>query len=507
MAPNQTEFLGNGKLDFRSRKGTMPSLGNGSRTPRHNTAGTDEAETTVYNWRDVAKHCTAESCWVSVRGKVYDVTKWLENHPGGKEILLLAAGRDITLAFDSYHPFSTKAESVLKKYEIGEVVDTEYPTYKPDSGFYKECAKRVKKYFEETKQNPKNPWPGIWRMILVFAVATFSFIVMSGISFTYKGIEIPEFTYWVRFLAAGIFGVCQALPLLHVMHDSSHLAFGNSELWWKIAGRFCMDWYAGANMTSWHNQHVIGHHIYTNVFEADPDLPEKVENDPRRLVPRQKYQSLYKWQYLYLPPLYGILGLKFRFQDLFETYGAHINGPVRVNPIPLSQWAEMIITKIFWATYRIILPLTLTNIFKYESLAMYLTFFFVAEFMTGYFLAFNFQVSHVSTECDYPNGEEKTDEISDEWAVSQVRACVDYSHDNYLTTFFCGALNYQVTHHLFPTVSQYHYPAIAKIIKEVCKEYDVEYKVLPDFKSAFYAHVKHLYNLGQDGVAAEVHMG
>ena len=102
---------------------------------------------------------------------------------------------------------------------------------------------------------------------------------------------------------------------------------------------------------------------------------------------------------------------------------------------------------------------------------------------------------------------ELTDEISDEWAVSQVRACVDYSHDNYLTTFFCGALNYQVTHHLFPTVSQYHYPAIAKIIKEVCKEYDVEYKVLPDFKSAFYAHVKHLYNLGQDGVAAEVHMG
>jgi hypothetical protein len=48
-----------------------------------------------------------------------------------------------------------------------------------------------------------------------------------------------------------------------------------------------MDFYAGANMTSWHNQHVIGHHIYTNVFMADPDLPNKAENDPRRLVDRQ----------------------------------------------------------------------------------------------------------------------------------------------------------------------------------------------------------------------------
>ena len=39
----------------------------------------------------------------------------------------------------------------------------------------------------------------------------------------------------------------------------------------------------------------------------------------------------------------------------------------------------------------------------------------------GYFLAFNFQVSHVSTECDYPLGEEerlkqeKEGKISDEW--------------------------------------------------------------------------------------------
>lgn len=35
---------------------------------------------------------------------------WMDNHPGGKEILLLAAGRDITYAFDSYHPFTDKAE-------------------------------------------------------------------------------------------------------------------------------------------------------------------------------------------------------------------------------------------------------------------------------------------------------------------------------------------------------------------------------------------------------------
>lgn len=55
---------------------------------------------------------------------------------------------------------------------------------------------------------------------------------------------------------------------------------------------------------------MVGHHIYTNVFGADPDLPEEAEGDPRRLVHRQKWASMYRYQHLYLPPLYGILGLK-----------------------------------------------------------------------------------------------------------------------------------------------------------------------------------------------------
>lgn len=57
-------------------------------------------------------------------------------------------------------------------------------------------------------------------------------------------------------------------------------------------------------------QHVVGHHVYTNVFGADPDLPMHLEGDPRRLVDRQKNSSVYKYQHIYLPPLYGILGLK-----------------------------------------------------------------------------------------------------------------------------------------------------------------------------------------------------
>ena len=39
---------------------------------------------------------------------------WLDNHPGGLEVVLLMAGRDATDAFASYHPFTDKPRKVSK---------------------------------------------------------------------------------------------------------------------------------------------------------------------------------------------------------------------------------------------------------------------------------------------------------------------------------------------------------------------------------------------------------
>jgi cytochrome b involved in lipid metabolism len=39
--------------------------------------------------------------------QVYDVTKFLDQHPGGRDQLLLGIGRDASLVFDSYHKAST----------------------------------------------------------------------------------------------------------------------------------------------------------------------------------------------------------------------------------------------------------------------------------------------------------------------------------------------------------------------------------------------------------------
>ncbi|KAF9157036.1 hypothetical protein BG015_007562 [Linnemannia schmuckeri] len=52
---------------------------------------------------EVAKHNTAEDCWVIVNGQVLDVTTFLPDHPGGKKAILLFAGRDATEEFNMLH--------------------------------------------------------------------------------------------------------------------------------------------------------------------------------------------------------------------------------------------------------------------------------------------------------------------------------------------------------------------------------------------------------------------
>ncbi|CAM9286217.1 unnamed protein product [Phaeothamnion confervicola] len=212
---------------------------------------------------------------------------------------------------------------------------------------------------------------------------------------------------------------------------------------------------------------------------------------------------MYKWQHLYLPPLYGILGLKFRFQDFTATFFGGYNGPVRVNPHSAWRWFQLFFAKAVWAAWRIGVPLAVFGVPPAQFWAL----FVLSEWITGYYLAFNFQVSHVSTECDYPLGATTADTIADEWAVSQIKSSVDYGHGSWTIAFLSGALNYQVTHHLFPGVSQYHYPAIAPIIMGVCAKHGVRYPCLPTFGAAFAAHIAHLRNLGRQGISADVHMG
>ncbi|GAV01755.1 hypothetical protein RvY_12414 [Ramazzottius varieornatus] len=440
-----------------------------------------------YTWEEVAKHNTPASCWCYIGTKVYDITSWLDRHPGGRQVLLLSAGRDCTDLFISYHPFTEKPAQLLAKYCIGQVTTTEFPQYQPDSGFYKEVRQKVAEYFKENKLDSKDAKPGLTRLAIMMLVALTSYGLLIS--------SVANQSCWVwQVLLAMLYGWAQALPLLHLMHDASHCAIGHSERGWAIIGRFTLDFFVGASMNSWHNQHILGHHVYTNVLGVDPDLPQGKTGSFRRVCSLQRWHWAYRLQHLYLLVLYGFTALKFRVNDITDLFIFKTVGPIRMNDIDNKEVLSQVCSKVFWILWRFVLPIACFGAAAGRFLLLQL----VIEFITGYYLNFSFQISHVSPLCDFPDGEKPA--VDDEWAYSQLKSTLDYAYHSKLTTFMNGALNYQSVHHLFPSVSQYHYPALAPIINSVGRKYGIKINYVNTFTEAFNLHLQHLYTLGVDSV-------
>eukprot|EP00743_Colponemidia_sp_Colp-15_P000779 GILK01000860.1.p1 GENE.GILK01000860.1~~GILK01000860.1.p1 ORF type:complete len:565 (+),score=65.12 GILK01000860.1:52-1695(+) len=66
----------------------------------------------LFSSDEVARHDKENDCWIIIDKKVYDVTKFLADHPGGKKVVLAVAGKDATAKFNALH----KADATLRKY-------------------------------------------------------------------------------------------------------------------------------------------------------------------------------------------------------------------------------------------------------------------------------------------------------------------------------------------------------------------------------------------------------
>jgi len=77
-----------------------------------------------YTAAEVRAHNTKSAPWLTIHDKVYDVTKFLDEHPGGEEVLLEQAGRNATEHFEDVG-HSSDARELMKQYYIGDIVESE----------------------------------------------------------------------------------------------------------------------------------------------------------------------------------------------------------------------------------------------------------------------------------------------------------------------------------------------------------------------------------------------
>ncbi len=86
------------------------------------TTGSSAATATnsgAYTLAQVATHGSQASCWTAINGKVYDVTTWISQHPGGQQAILSLCGKDGSAAFNGQHGGQARPASELATFLIG----------------------------------------------------------------------------------------------------------------------------------------------------------------------------------------------------------------------------------------------------------------------------------------------------------------------------------------------------------------------------------------------------
>ncbi len=109
--------------------GIWVTLNNRQAQPLPDNQTSDQAK--AYTLSEVAQHASKDDCWAIISGDVYDLTEFINRHPGGDEILR-ACGTDATTLFNSRQtqggqsvgsgtPHSQAAMEQLAKLKIGTV--------------------------------------------------------------------------------------------------------------------------------------------------------------------------------------------------------------------------------------------------------------------------------------------------------------------------------------------------------------------------------------------------
>lgn len=129
-----------------------------------------------------------------------------------------------------------------------------------------------------------------------------------------------------------------------------------------------------------------------------------------------------------------------------------------------------------------------------------LGFFLIVHVVLGLTMATVFQLAHVVEDNAFPSPDPVTGKMTNEWAIHEVETTANFSPRSQFAAWYCGGLNFQIEHHLFPRICHIHYPAISKIVEETCRDFNIKYVSYPTIREALKAHTRFLKLLGRGPV-------
>src|SRR5579859_1175020 len=269
---------------------------------------------------------------------------------------------------------------------------------------------------------------------------------------------------------------------LSVMHDANHGAYSKKP-WINTLIGYSLN-LVGASVFNWKIQHNVLHHSYTNVHEEDEDISSR---GVLRLSPESKWNRIHRYQFIYAWFLYGLMTIVWMVvNDFIRIVRYHKNGLARKNSANMyREWAILVGTKIFYVGYIFVIPLLVTALPWWQILIG----IFIMHYLAGFILAIIFQPAHVIEGTAFPLPDNNR-ALENNWAVHQLLTTTNFGNSSRWFSWYVGGLNFQIEHHLFPSICHVHYRKIASIVRETTLEFGLPYKSVKTFMGALLRHAR-----------------
>lgn len=276
---------------------------------------------------------------------------------------------------------------------------------------------------------------------------------------------------------------------LSVMHDACHGAYSANPRVNKWLG-YTLNM-MGATAFNWKIQHNVLHHTYTNVHEHDEDVSQR---GLFRLNPHAEWKPIHRAQHIYAWFFYGLMTFVWVFtKDIVRLKKYQENGLLaRVKGSAREEWAILLVTKVLYLTYALLIP-ALVLPFAFWQIFIG---FFAMHYVAGFILAVVFQPAHVHPESEFPMPDDELN-LENNFAIHQVLTTQNFAIESRWFSWYVGGLNFQIEHHLFPSICHVHYRNLSPIVRATALEYGLPYRHEETFMGALWEHARSLKAFGK----------
>jgi linoleoyl-CoA desaturase len=408
----------------------------------------------VIPYAEVGLHNHPDSAFAVYDGIVYDVTRFLRAHPGGRSILVPALGTDITDTLDSFHGGavgrifrSTEARTRYGIEVVGQAAPVEagqrnwiglheYQSrreYSRPDPMAEELRRDVYEFLRRNGLSPRKT-AGRSYALLVF------FYILYGVAM------------WLAFIrgsaiASLLLGPIVTFMAVNVAHTVMHGGFADRKAI-NFFGKAIWD-VVGYSSRCWDVEHQIHHQAPHSMIDLQTAGATVV-----RFFEHQEYRWYHRYQMFYI---WFVFVLYSPNSWVIHTY----NTLFKYDCVPRSEK----ITHVIGKTLGFALPIGLSFYLLDFGIAFRSLVLFALS--KSYFSLFALFIQHEDSYLP--------EYAREPWSERQVVTSVTW-HTNVVLQWFLGYFNHHTEHHLFPGLDPALYPKIQPLVMAACAKYGLRYK-------------------------------